>query len=825
MSTKDRSIIGDPVRLRALAHPTRLDILERLVTDGPLTATEAGERIGQSSGSTSFHLRQLERYGFVEPVPDVAGRQKPWRLAMRGLSWFREDGTLAADTEAEAGELARTGAAVSTMLLQRAVDDAGAWLEAAADERGAWAGNGEVTSRVRYVCDPNSWRASWPRWARCSSATTTSPMPTIRRPEGSASPSSACRSRSHEADVRRLMADRDLRRLFVGQTASLLGDSMMLLALAVWVKDLTGSNGAAGGVILLIVAPSLGAPLAGYVVDRVRRRRFLVVANLLSALAVLPLLAVGDDGPTWLVLVVAVLYGVSFAFIGPGMSALLQAVVPTDELAHANGLIQTVKQGLRLVGPLMGAGLYAAIGGGAVAIVDAATFLVAAACLWSMRTTDPVPEAMPSRLRVEMAAGMRHIRATPVLSRTVLATAVAVLVVGFDEAVIFAVVEDGLHRDPAFIGVLSSGQGVGAVLGGLIVARLIGRYGEPRVLGVGLLALAAGCALMGTGALAPVMVGALVFGMGLTWVIVAFNTLIQTRTPGHLVGRTASAVGVAIGAPQTLSIGLGALAVSQIDYRLLLLAMVVVLTGCGAALLRPHPDDVIGQSLAAGERGEALDRRCRRGRLDRLGEGVAVAQRRQRLLGERLDLGDERIGRRRRPVPSQWPGPSRGRGRRGPRSGRRSSPGTSPNGAWTVRSSAPGLVDGLGQAGERRTEAGRARRSVSGSPGSSPRNAAANIVAPPIMCSSTPRTVNSAHGVGLSSWSGEIAADDAREQRAELRRAGSSDVHRSSWSASDLPGRGSALASSAASRSRPSSMSSSPGARWRWTRVGHTASS
>ena len=391
--------------------------------------------------------------------------------------------------------------------------------------------------------------------------------------------------------MRGLLAERDLRRLFLGQVASLLGDSMMLLVLGVWVKDLTGSSAAAGGVILLIVAPSLGAPLAGYVVDRVRRRRFLVVANVLSAVAVVPLLLVGDDGPTWIVLAVAVLYGVSFAFMAPGMAALLQGVIPARELASANGLIQTVKQGLRLVGPLAGAGLYAALGGGAVAVVDALTFVIAAVCLWSMRTADPRPEAMPSRFRVEVAAGLRHIRSTPVLWRTIKAITIAVLVVGFDEAVIFAVVEEGLGREPAFLGVISSAQGIGAIFGGLTAARLVRRLTEPPALGLGLLGLAAGSGLMAAGALAPVLAGSVVFGVGLTWAIVAFNTLIQTRTPSHLLGRTASAAEVTIAAPQTLSIGLGALAVSQIDYRLLLLAMCIVMGGCGLWLLRRHPDD------------------------------------------------------------------------------------------------------------------------------------------------------------------------------------------------------------------------------------------
>ena len=138
---------------------------------------------------------------------------------------------------------------------------------------------------------------------------------------------------------------------------------------------------------------------------------------------------------------------------------------------------------------------------------------------------------------------------------------------------------------------ISSVQGIGAILGGLTAARLVRRLTEPRALGLGLLGLAAGSGLMASGALAPVLAGAVVFGVGLTWAVVAFNTLIQTRTPSHLLGRTASAAEVTIAAPQTLSIGLGALAVSQIDYRLLLLAMFVVMGGCGAWLFLPRPED------------------------------------------------------------------------------------------------------------------------------------------------------------------------------------------------------------------------------------------
>lgn len=60
--------------MRALAHPVRSSLLELLIIDGPITATEAGERLGESPTTCSFHLRQLARYGFVEEAGGGPGR-------------------------------------------------------------------------------------------------------------------------------------------------------------------------------------------------------------------------------------------------------------------------------------------------------------------------------------------------------------------------------------------------------------------------------------------------------------------------------------------------------------------------------------------------------------------------------------------------------------------------------------------------------------------------------------------------------------------------------------------------------------------------------
>ena len=73
--------LTDPTTLRALTHPVRLALLEALALDGPLTATEAGELIGESPTTCSFHFRQLAKYGFVEEAGTGPGRQRPWKIS------------------------------------------------------------------------------------------------------------------------------------------------------------------------------------------------------------------------------------------------------------------------------------------------------------------------------------------------------------------------------------------------------------------------------------------------------------------------------------------------------------------------------------------------------------------------------------------------------------------------------------------------------------------------------------------------------------------------------------------------------------------------
>jgi DNA-binding transcriptional ArsR family regulator len=112
--------VTDARTLRALAHPVRIALFEELTESGPMTATEAGERIGESPTTCSFHLRQLAKYGFVEEAGGGKGRARPWRATTIGIS-------LAADHDDPEAQLA--SGVLIRLIRERALGRYQTWLE------------------------------------------------------------------------------------------------------------------------------------------------------------------------------------------------------------------------------------------------------------------------------------------------------------------------------------------------------------------------------------------------------------------------------------------------------------------------------------------------------------------------------------------------------------------------------------------------------------------------------------------------------------------------------------------------------------------------
>jgi MFS family permease len=385
--------------------------------------------------------------------------------------------------------------------------------------------------------------------------------------------------------VRELLKNRNARRYLIGQSFSLFGDTAMFLAMGIWVKVLSGSNGEAGLVFFAFGAAALLSPLAGMAVDRLPRRPLLFWSNLGGGAVVLLLLLVHGRSQLWLIYLVAFLYGLVYTFLSAGQTALLKVMLPDELIGDARGMLSTVREGLRLFGPLAGAGLFALAGGGVVAVVDASTFVIAAASLLFVRVEETAAVREDVHWFVEVTAGIRHIWASVVLRQMIIAGGITLLVVGFSESICFAVVSQGLHRAPTFLGVVVTVQGVGAVIGGPTAAPLARRVGEGPLMGFGLVLAALGAGLFAVPDLPGVMSGAILFGAGLPWIVVGAYTMLQLRTPLELQGRVSAAADTILSTPQVLSIALGAWLVGVVNYQILLAVMGSTVLAAAAYLL------------------------------------------------------------------------------------------------------------------------------------------------------------------------------------------------------------------------------------------------
>jgi MFS family permease len=377
----------------------------------------------------------------------------------------------------------------------------------------------------------------------------------------------ACRSGADTAGTER----RNGRLYLTGLAVSVIGNNALSLAAGIWVKSLTGSSSEAALVSVCVYAPSLAGPLAGAVADRVRRRRFLIWLNLVSAALVLSLLAVSGRGSTWLIFVVMSWYGIHLALSGPAENALFAVMLSRKLRQELNGWSLGFQEAGRLVSPLFGAGLFALVGGGIVSVFDAATFVVAAAMLCQIRLREARPVPKRRRWRADLLAGFGHIRRIPELRRLLVAASIVMSFSAVLVAAQYSLVQ-GVGEPPSFLGVFSAGLGAGSIAASLISGRLLRSGGEKRLAVLGMANFALGNAMLATGWLPLAVAGSVVLGFALPWLFLALLNLAQRSTPPELQGRVSAAVTLAFFGPQAPLQALGALAIRYATYQQLYLA-------------------------------------------------------------------------------------------------------------------------------------------------------------------------------------------------------------------------------------------------------------
>ncbi|MFE6283829.1 MFS transporter [Streptomyces sp. NPDC057877] len=367
----------------------------------------------------------------------------------------------------------------------------------------------------------------------------------------------------------RVLRDRTAGRCLAGVLVSGFGTSALWLAAGVWVKDLTGSNGLAALTLLAMWAPVLLGPLLGTLADRFPRTSLLVGTNLLLAALLPTLLTVDSAGEVWRVHAVLFVYGAAGVVQDAAESALVTTTLDPALLGHFNGLRMAVNEGMKLVAPLAGAGLYAAHGGAAVVLLDTATFVLATILYAGLRADGPRSAPPTPGWWARTAEGARHLWGHRLLRPLVLAGGTTMLCAGVNGALVYAVV-DGLGHPPAYAGVLAAVQGAGSVLVGLVSGSALRWLGERRFAASGMALTGVAVALRAVPSDPVALVASAALGAGLPGVLIAAFTAVQRLTPDALRGRAAATASTLVFVPNVLGLAAGAALVEPLPYGPLL---------------------------------------------------------------------------------------------------------------------------------------------------------------------------------------------------------------------------------------------------------------
>ena len=345
-----------------------------------------------------------------------------------------------------------------------------------------------------------------------------------------------------------LRTNRDVRRLFIADNISIMGDYFTYVALAGLVKDSTNSNLMVALVYVAFTLPSFFiSPIGGAVVDKFDRKQVLVIVSLMQALCAVGLLFV-TASTIWLGLLAQVCITALSAFINPAVSAALPNVVRNaEELRHANALFGASWGAMVFLGAAFGGYFSQTFGRTATFAVDIATFVIAAGLIALIKTPMQEQTAAPARTPVrpwhDMLEAFHFAQSDHAIFA--LTASKATFAVGAGAVGQLAILAaDAFQSGDGGHGLLLAARGLGAALGPLLVTRLV-RNNFSRLLTIcGISGFAFSLCYLGVSVAPTLGVACLCimvahFGGGAQWTLSTLG--LQMRSPDHLRGRVLAA--------------------------------------------------------------------------------------------------------------------------------------------------------------------------------------------------------------------------------------------------------------------------------------------
>jgi hypothetical protein len=339
------------------------------------------------------------------------------------------------------------------------------------------------------------------------------------------------------------LRSRDFRLLWLGQSASVIGDGLVIVAIGLFVTRLTGNPSDVGVVLAAYSVPLVLLVLIGGVIaDRLPRQAVMMAADTIRGLAhgALALLIATGTVRIWHMVVIGLLFGTSEAFFQPAYTGLVPQTVPEDDIQAAQALGGLSRELASFVSPALATALVLGAGGAVAFGLDAATFAVSAATLWKVRTRRRGAVVVRTSMLSELQDGWAAVRERSWVWGTIAAFSASLLLALAPFFVLGPSVSRHVYGTEAVFGLTNAAWGTGTIVGAVIGAR----WRPRRPLLAAMLAAVAWpgqIALFAVGpplgVLYPVTAAA---GIGLGLFGVWWETALAQRIPGHLLSRVSA---------------------------------------------------------------------------------------------------------------------------------------------------------------------------------------------------------------------------------------------------------------------------------------------
>lgn len=332
------------------------------------------------------------------------------------------------------------------------------------------------------------------------------------------------------------------RRYISGQAISLIGTWMQMAAQSWLVLTLTHSSTALGLIVALQTVPILLlGPYGGVVADRADKRRLMVVLQGMMGLQalVLGLLTIAKVVTVWEIGALAVLLGLNNAFENPARQSFMLEMVGPEHLRNAVSLNSVMVNVARTIGPAVAGILIATVGEGLCFLLNATSFAAVITSLLMLDRSNLHPSPPTPRAPGQLREGLRYVRRTPELAVPLVMMGLVGMLAYEFQVSLPVMARSGLHVGAAGYGFMTSAMGIGAVVGGLIVAA-VGRTGVKTLS----LASAAFGVLLLLAAFAPSLPVELIALALVGWASISFmatgNTTLQLAAEPTMRGRVMS---------------------------------------------------------------------------------------------------------------------------------------------------------------------------------------------------------------------------------------------------------------------------------------------